>query len=256
MLWSGFGCLIFFVNSVVWKDNVTNWAPVWCDIGIFLPSMPSIVVTNIDTASHFIIGGSVGIPASSLCIIRRLYYIAKLQHLSRDSNEVKFYSPDASRADVFRDGAQFSPIFLSASDFLVLWCSCVCFPIRHKCRDVLSKEATDYVVQGHRFDIVEEVGCWPATVNTIAAYLILFMWPTVIGMVSMAYAGWSSELSSSILDILFNQSHSSHLSPGFCSQTKAQGCAEIQSQHHHRTLLPPHGNLHGWDGIHRSTRSL
>ena len=44
--------------------------------------------------SRYIDGGSVGIPASSLCIIRRLYYITKLQSLSQDSKEVKFNSSD------------------------------------------------------------------------------------------------------------------------------------------------------------------
>ena len=38
MVWTGLGCLVLFVNSLVWKDNVTDWAPVWCDIGTFPPS--------------------------------------------------------------------------------------------------------------------------------------------------------------------------------------------------------------------------
>ncbi|KAF8437132.1 pheromone A receptor-domain-containing protein [Boletus edulis BED1] len=32
MLWTSLGCLILFVNSILWNDNVMNWAPVWCDI--------------------------------------------------------------------------------------------------------------------------------------------------------------------------------------------------------------------------------
>ena len=94
MVWTGLGCLIFFINSVVWKDNMTNWAPVWCDIGTFPLFLFLFVETNINTASRFIIGGSIGIPASSLCIIRRLYYITKLQSLSQDSKEVIFYLSD------------------------------------------------------------------------------------------------------------------------------------------------------------------
>ena len=50
---------------------------------------------------------------------------------------------------------------------------------------------------------MEERGCWPATVNTIAAYILIFMWSIIIGMITIVYAGWSSELSSSILDISF-----------------------------------------------------
>jgi pheromone a factor receptor len=32
MLWTAVGLLNQFVNSIVWKDNAINWAPVWCDI--------------------------------------------------------------------------------------------------------------------------------------------------------------------------------------------------------------------------------
>jgi hypothetical protein len=30
--WIFIANLIFFVNSILWMDNVSNWAPVWCDI--------------------------------------------------------------------------------------------------------------------------------------------------------------------------------------------------------------------------------
>ena len=68
------------------------------------------------------------------------------------------------------------------------------------------QKATDYVVQGHRFDLFEEVGCWPVTVNTVAAYFLVFMWPAVIGMITMVYAGWSTKLRSLITVVIFNQS--------------------------------------------------
>ncbi|KIM57935.1 hypothetical protein SCLCIDRAFT_129409 [Scleroderma citrinum Foug A] len=138
MIWTGFGCLILFINSIVWKDNVTNWAPVWCDI-----------------ASRYLIGGSVGIPASSLCITRRLYYITKLQSLSQESKE------------------KWREI-----------CTDISIGIGFPCVVMILQ----YVVQGHRFNIVEEVGCWPATVNTVASYFLVFMWPAVIGMITMVYS--------------------------------------------------------------------
>jgi len=62
MGWTALGTLILFINSVVWADNSENWAPVWCDI-----------------TSRVIIGLSVAIPASSLCINRRLYKIAAIR---------------------------------------------------------------------------------------------------------------------------------------------------------------------------------
>jgi len=43
------------------------------------------------------------------------------------------------------------------------------------------------------------------TVNTVAAYFLVFMWPVVIGMITMVYAGWSTKLWSLIVVVTFNQ---------------------------------------------------
>lgn len=32
IFWTLTANLILFINAIVWKDNVGNWAPVWCDI--------------------------------------------------------------------------------------------------------------------------------------------------------------------------------------------------------------------------------
>lgn len=32
MVWTALGCLVHFVDSIVWNGNAINWAPVWCDI--------------------------------------------------------------------------------------------------------------------------------------------------------------------------------------------------------------------------------
>ncbi|EGO02303.1 hypothetical protein SERLA73DRAFT_166760 [Serpula lacrymans var. lacrymans S7.3] len=114
MIWTSLSCLSQFINSVVWNNNAINWAPVWCDI-----------------SSRLIIGASVAIPASSLCISRRLYHIAVM-------NIVKH---------------------------------------------------VQYIVQGHRFNIYEEIGCYPAVYDTPAAYPIILIWPVAIGLVSSVYAG-------------------------------------------------------------------
>ncbi|KAF9647221.1 pheromone receptor, partial [Thelephora ganbajun] len=59
MIWTALACLVHFVNSIVWRGNVVNWAPVWCDINTRLQ-----------------IAFLVAWPACALCIVRRLYYIA------------------------------------------------------------------------------------------------------------------------------------------------------------------------------------
>ncbi|KAI0946033.1 hypothetical protein AcV7_010119 [Taiwanofungus camphoratus] len=46
----------------------------------------------------------------------------------------------------------------------------------------------DYIVQGHRFNILEDVGCLPEIFNTPPAYPLVFMWPVLLGCISFVYA--------------------------------------------------------------------
>ena len=46
-----------------------------------------------------------------------------------------------------------------------------------------------YVVQGHRFDIFQELGCFPSVYNTLMTYFLVSVWPVVIGLVSAVYCG-------------------------------------------------------------------
>lgn len=47
----------------------------------------------------------------------------------------------------------------------------------------------DYFVQAHRFDILEDIGCQPATPNTILFVFLYTAWPLPIGLVTAAYCG-------------------------------------------------------------------
>lgn len=47
----------------------------------------------------------------------------------------------------------------------------------------------EYIVAGHRFNIVEDFGCCPATYNTPLAYVLVWSWPLIIGVVSACYGG-------------------------------------------------------------------
>jgi pheromone a factor receptor len=33
MVWTALGCLIYFINSILWRGNVLDKAPIYCDIG-------------------------------------------------------------------------------------------------------------------------------------------------------------------------------------------------------------------------------
>ncbi|KZT19586.1 STE3-like pheromone receptor [Neolentinus lepideus HHB14362 ss-1] len=137
MIWTSVGCLNQFINSVVWADDAINRAPVWCDI-----------------STRITLGVSVGIPASSLCIQRRLYKIACMQTVS------------ISRAEKRR---------AILVDSLVS----VLLPV--------IVMALYYVVQGHRFDIFQEVGCYPVVYDTLPSYFLINMWPVLLGCISAVY---------------------------------------------------------------------
>jgi hypothetical protein len=53
---------------------------------------------------------------------------------------------------------------------------------------LLTLHLPDYIPQGHRFDILEDIGCFPSTYNTWVAYVLVFAWPLAIGVVSAAYS--------------------------------------------------------------------
>ncbi|GAW04845.1 pheromone receptor [Lentinula edodes] len=137
MIWTGLACLNQFINSIIWNGNVINWAPVWCDI-----------------STRFMIGSAVAIPAASLCINRRLYYIAT-------ANAVTITKSERRRAVLVDLGIGIGIPVLE----MVL----------------------QYIDQGHRFNIFEDIGCYPFTYNTWVAYVVDVTWPLAIGCVSAVY---------------------------------------------------------------------
>jgi len=50
---------------------------------------------------------------------------------------------------------------------------------------------SDVVVQPHRFDILEDVGCYPVIYTTLPAYFLVYMWPVLLGSISFVYSGKS-----------------------------------------------------------------
>ncbi|KAF9555101.1 STE3-domain-containing protein [Agrocybe pediades] len=140
MIWTGVSCLNLFINSIIWMGNTNDVAPVWCDI-----------------SAKLVIGASVGIPAASLTINRRLYYISTGQTAS---------SPTMSRSQKRRTIMCDLAIALG-------------IPVLEM--------ALHYVVQGHRYDIWEDLGCWPTIYGTWLAYLLVFSPPLAIACISTTY---------------------------------------------------------------------
>ena len=54
---------------------------------------------------------------------------------------------------------------------------------------ILAEARIAYIVQGRRFYILEQVGCFPSTVNTLPTYFLVAMWPILIGIISAIYCG-------------------------------------------------------------------
>lgn len=93
MIWSAISCLNKFVNSIVWAGSAADSAPALCEICASAAfSTIALLVTNWvhlnSPATRITIGASVGIPAASLCINRRLYMIARVQAVSVTRAEV------------------------------------------------------------------------------------------------------------------------------------------------------------------------
>nr|AGG68685.1 putative pheromone receptor [Flammulina velutipes]QHW03267.1 putative pheromone receptor protein isoform 5 [Flammulina filiformis] len=139
MIWTATMCLVQFVNAIIWKDNMDNIAPIWCDI-----------------STQIILACSIGMPASILCISRRLYKITSIQSVS------------VTRKD-------------KRKDVLIDMCIAVGVPLL-----VLGLHT---IVHAHRFDILEQIGCYPVTFNTLPSYFLFYMWPILLGCTSFVYSG-------------------------------------------------------------------
>ena len=82
LIWTGLGCLLQCINSIVWNKNMINRVPVYCDIcmsfyATVLTHVHSLYVTP--TATRIQVALNAAIPASSLCINRQLYRVAMIK---------------------------------------------------------------------------------------------------------------------------------------------------------------------------------
>ena len=50
------------------------------------------------------------------------------------------------------------------------------------------RRLADYIIQGHRFNIFEDIGCTPATYYTWPIFPILYLPPIIVGLFSATYA--------------------------------------------------------------------
>jgi pheromone a factor receptor len=169
-VFAAFAFLSFILVSIPLPWHLEAWNTgtclliLWTGTGSLIMSINAIIWDGntvnwapvwCDITTRLMIGVSVAIPAASLCINRRLYNIASIR-------SVTFTKEDRRRA------------------ILIDLAIGVGIPVL-----VMTLQ---YIVQGHRFDIIEDVGCRPFTFNTPLAYPLVIFPPLVIGLISGVYS--------------------------------------------------------------------
>ncbi|GBE87044.1 Pheromone B beta 1 receptor [Sparassis crispa] len=122
---------------------------------VWAHSVENFVPVWCDITTKIIIGSSSALPACTLCICKHLELVAS-------SRSVNSTHADKRRRLIFE---------------LVM-----CFGVPA----ILM--ALHYIVQGHRFDIVEQFGCEPATYYSLSAVFIVWFFPLLFATITMLYA--------------------------------------------------------------------
>ncbi|KAF7344883.1 Pheromone B alpha 1 receptor [Mycena venus] len=107
-----------------------------------------------DISTHFLIGYNLAIPACSLCINRRLYQIASVRSVTKTRAE--------KRRAIMIDLA------------IGLGLPILQIPLQ-------------YIVQGHRYNIFEDIGCMYETFETPVSIVLYHLPPILVGCVSAVY---------------------------------------------------------------------
>ncbi|KAJ7164153.1 STE3-domain-containing protein [Mycena filopes] len=107
-----------------------------------------------DISTHFLNGFNLAIPACSLCINRRLYQIASVRTVTKSAAD--------KRRAILIDLA------------IGLGLPVLQIPLQ-------------YIVQGHRYNIFEDIGCLGETFETPVAIVLFHLPPLLVGCISAVY---------------------------------------------------------------------
>ncbi|KAJ7242164.1 GPCR fungal pheromone mating factor, partial [Mycena haematopus] len=165
IFWVSLSCFAGYFNAVVWEGNTVNSAPAWCEISI-----------------RITMAVSVGLPAASLCINRRLYEIARAPLTDVGSKT-------ENRRTIIIDS-------LISGLFPLLY-----IPLQ-------------LVAERHRFNILEDVGCVVDLYDSLPTYFISYSAPAILSFGSFVYCILSIyAMSASRANITEVLSRHQHLTP-------------------------------------------
>ncbi|KAF8145111.1 GPCR fungal pheromone mating factor, partial [Mycena galopus ATCC 62051] len=126
------------------------------DAIIWSNSVALVGLTWCDITVKLIIGGNFALPAACLCVCIHLEQVSSVR-------TVRVTPMDKKRRQIFE--------------------ACMCFGLP------MVFMALHYVVQGHRFDIIEDYGCRPSTYYSIPSIFIIWVPPLVMATASLILAG-------------------------------------------------------------------
>lgn len=156
-------CIPFPWHLQAWNTGTCLYMA-WAGIACLVQGINSIIWNGnainwapvwCDISARIYIGVSVAIPAASLCINRRLYHIASVRSVTVTKAE--------KRRAIMVDLA--IGLGLPVLEMIL-----------------------QYIPQGHRFDIYEDIGCFPSTYFTPVAIALVHVPPVAIGCVSAVYS--------------------------------------------------------------------
>ncbi|KAG1720062.1 pheromone A receptor-domain-containing protein [Suillus paluster] len=108
-----------------------------------------------DISTKLIIGANTALPLATMCVCKHLELVASNRH-------VRFDHVDKRRRIIFD--------------------TIMCFGVP------LLFMALHYIVQGHRYDIVENFGCQPTTYFSIEGIIIVWLPPLIFALATLVYA--------------------------------------------------------------------
>ncbi|KAJ7881509.1 pheromone receptor Rcb2 B43 [Mycena olivaceomarginata] len=126
------------------------------DALIWAGNVDMVALVYCDITVKLIIGGNFALPAACLCICIHLEQVSSVR-------TVRVTPADKKRRQIFE--------------------AAMCFGLP------IIFMALHYVVQGHRFDIIEDYGCRPSTYYSVASIFIIWVPPLVIATASLIFAG-------------------------------------------------------------------